>query len=324
MKPYAVSIIVPIYNVEKYIAKCATTLFEQDFDSIEYVFVNDCTPDNSMQVLQSVIEKYPNRKNDIKIINKPQNEGLGQARKTGFESATGEYILHIDSDDWVELDMASSLYKKAKEDDADIVCCDYFINYENKEIHHKENYEKAQINWLKAVLIDIIHSYVWNKMCRRSLYQNTTFPKFSYLEDCFISTQLFYFAKKISFIHKPLCHYRKFNASSLTCNNYSEKLSNDLKQLSISMNNFFINHNVDNEYKEYFYERILVPIILAIKGNLNKKVNFICPEANHIKYIFKNDSLSFITKLILATAFFKMDFIPVFFKNIYKKLKGFK
>ena len=125
MNKYVATIIVPVYNVENFIEKCATTLFEQDCENIEYIFVNDCTPDNSIEILKSVIKKFPDRKNDIKIINKKINERLGQARKTGIENATGEYLIHIDSDDWVEPDMISSLYSKAEEANADIVCCDY-------------------------------------------------------------------------------------------------------------------------------------------------------------------------------------------------------
>ncbi len=105
MKNYDVSIIVPIYNVEKFIAKCAITLMEQDYKNIEYIFVNDCTPDNSMQVLSDTLTKYPNRKDDIKIINNAQNSGSSITRKNGLDIANGEYILFIDSDDWVELNM---------------------------------------------------------------------------------------------------------------------------------------------------------------------------------------------------------------------------
>ncbi len=97
-----VSIIVPIYNVEKYIERCAVSLFEQDFEDIEYIFVNDCTPDNSVEILEKVIEKYPNRKSHLKIVHHKENKGLGSARNTGLEQATGNYILHIDSDDWCE------------------------------------------------------------------------------------------------------------------------------------------------------------------------------------------------------------------------------
>ena len=86
MKNYDVSIVVPVYNVEKFIEKCAITLMEQDYENIEYIFVNDCTPDNSMQVLYDTLAKYPNRKDDIKIINNTQNSGSNITRKNGLGS----------------------------------------------------------------------------------------------------------------------------------------------------------------------------------------------------------------------------------------------
>lgn len=108
-----VSIIVPIYGVEKYIERCARSLFEQSFKDIEYIFVNDCTTDASMSILASVIRDYPGY--NIHIINKKTNEGLPQARKTGVIASTGEYIMHVDSDDWLEPKAIEKLYLMAIE-----------------------------------------------------------------------------------------------------------------------------------------------------------------------------------------------------------------
>ena len=124
MKDYDVSIIVPIYNVEKYIEKCATTLLEQDYNNIEYIFVNDCTPDSSMKILKDIIERYPNRKDDIKIINNIKNSGSSLTRKYGLDASNGKYVLFVDSDDWINIDMVSKMYNAAESNDADIVCCD--------------------------------------------------------------------------------------------------------------------------------------------------------------------------------------------------------
>ena len=127
MKDYDVSIIVPIYNVEKYIEKCATTLLEQDYNNIEYIFVNDCSPDRSMKILKDIIEKYPNRKDDIKIINNIKNSGSSLTRKYGLDASTGKYILFVDSDDWIDIDMVSKMYNAAESNNADIVCCEIIM-----------------------------------------------------------------------------------------------------------------------------------------------------------------------------------------------------
>ena len=100
-----VSVIVPIYKVEPFIERCARSLFEQTLDDIEYIFVNDCTPDKSMEVLSRVLEDYPGRKEQVRIITMPVNSGLPKVRRAGLEVASGDYIIHCDSDDWVDRTM---------------------------------------------------------------------------------------------------------------------------------------------------------------------------------------------------------------------------
>lgn len=97
-----VSVIIPVYNVEKYIEHCARSLMEQTLMDIEYIFVDDCTPDHSMEILQRVLTDYPERLESIRIIHHTQNSGLATVRNTGLQIAQGEYIIHCDSDDWVE------------------------------------------------------------------------------------------------------------------------------------------------------------------------------------------------------------------------------
>lgn len=102
MKDILVSIVVPIYGVEKFIVQCARSLFEQTYENIQYIFVNDCTKDNSVILLKEIIELYPNRKKQVLIIEKEKNEGLPLARKTGMQYVKGEYVMLLDSDDWVQ------------------------------------------------------------------------------------------------------------------------------------------------------------------------------------------------------------------------------
>ena len=113
-EPPLLSIVVPIYNVENYIEKSVRSLFEQTYPNIEYIFVNDCTPDKSMGVLDSVLADYPHRVSNVVVINHTQNKGLAISRHDGFVVAKGEYIATCDSDDWVELDMYENLMRCAK------------------------------------------------------------------------------------------------------------------------------------------------------------------------------------------------------------------
>ncbi|MDA3075953.1 glycosyltransferase family 2 protein [Campylobacter sp. JMF_04 NA10] len=318
MKNYAVSIIVPIYNVEKYIVKCATTLFEQDFDSIEYIFVNDCTPDNSMQVLQSVIEKYPNRKDGIKIINKPQNEGLGQARKTGFESATGEYILHIDSDDWVELDMVSSLYKKAKEYDADIVVCDFYENYSNKQIYVKQNltFDNYETYLKDCFVLKNKYVSIWSKFCKKKVYEKIKFPTFSNAEDFFLHIQMFYYCHgKIVYFDRAFVHYSKINEKSITYNTISEKKIKELKAFNLEILEFFTKNDICEKFLEYHYMGLLYRAIAVSGGEYKKYIKDICPKANKLKYIWNNSGLNLLKKIVFTFNFFNINIYAIL-KNI--------
>lgn len=96
-----VSVLVPVYGVEKYIERCAVSLFEQTHRDMEYVFVNDCTPDRSISILRSVIERYPDRARQVRIIDNEVNRGVGATRAVAIAAATGECIMHADSDDYM-------------------------------------------------------------------------------------------------------------------------------------------------------------------------------------------------------------------------------
>ena len=116
------SVIIPIYNTEQYIEKCVRSLMEQTkTNGIEYIFINDCTPDNSMRVLANTIADYPQRTNQIKIINMPTNSGQGVVRRIGMKEAQGEYIIHCDSDDWIDLYTCEKAYKQIKCNNNDLL-----------------------------------------------------------------------------------------------------------------------------------------------------------------------------------------------------------
>lgn len=124
-----VSLLIPVYGVEKYIEKCAVSLFEQTYEDIEYIFVDDCTPDNSMNVLSGVIERYPKRKDHTRIIHHDCNKGLAQARNTALEAATGDFVLNVDSDDYLELQAIERLCAVADKKKADVVVFGFYSVY---------------------------------------------------------------------------------------------------------------------------------------------------------------------------------------------------
>jgi len=208
-----ISIIIPIYNVEQYIAQCAHSLFKQTYQNIEFIFVDDASPDNSVSILEEIMREYGSRKEQITLIRKEKNEGLPQARKTGFEVCSGDYIIHVDSDDYIEFDMIEILVEKAISEKLDVVWCDYFEN---------DKYVKAcpqitdKIAILKGLLGFNLAAYLWNKLVKREIYHNgICFPKAMQNEDAVIFIQILFNAEKIGFLDKAFYHYRT-NMNSIT------------------------------------------------------------------------------------------------------------
>lgn len=217
-----VSVVIPIYGVENYIERCAKSLFEQTLDDIEYIFVDDNSPDNSLTVLKNTIKQYPAREHQVKILSHENNKGLPYARRTGIEQACGDYIIHCDSDDWVDSDMYRAMYSKAQEDDADIVVCDYFITdgIGNNQIVGACLSTKKKDFIENLFLNSKSNSWaVWNKLYKRSLYteNNLIDPLGAMGEDMLLSFQLVWYSKRISYINKAFYYYF-FNPNSISNN----------------------------------------------------------------------------------------------------------
>lgn len=199
---YSVSVIIPVYNVGKFIERCARSLMEQTIDNVEYIFVDDASPDNSIQILQKVLADYPNRRDNVRILTHAENKGLPAARNTGLAVAQGKYIFHCDSDDFVEPDMLEQLYGKAIKCDADIVWCDWYLTFENSERYMKQPAYDTPLEALKAMLSGVMKYNVWNKLVRRSIYveNKIDFPAGYGMGEDMTIMLLFAYAERISYL----------------------------------------------------------------------------------------------------------------------------
>ena len=214
-----VSVIIPVFGVEKYMERCARSLFEQTLDDIEYLFIDDCTPDRSIEILKSILEEYPHRKSQVIIHRMEKNSGQAAVRKWGTLNATGDYIIHCDSDDWVDTEMYRAMYEKAIEENSDIVICDYCRTDGQSRIEYfsafKNNLKKKRS--IRAFLIGKYPWSLWNKLIKRSTYTNNDiiFPKDSMGEDRVLCMQCVFYCEKISYIPKSYYFYY-INHSSIT------------------------------------------------------------------------------------------------------------
>ena len=200
-----VSVVIPVYNVEKYIERCARSLFEQTLDNIEYIFIDDYSQDNSINILERVLLEYPNRRPQTTIIRLKQNIGAANVRKKGIFLANGEYIIQCDSDDWVEKETYELMYNMAVSKNLCIVICDIFKSgiYEDKSLKHKD---KRSI--IFDCLIENMDCGLWNKLVKKEIFYNDIiYPEAHLAEDFALTPQLIYYSKNIKHFNKALYHY---------------------------------------------------------------------------------------------------------------------
>ena len=219
MNKIKVSVIVPIYNVESYVEKCVRSLMEQTMkDGIEFVFVNDATPDNSMAIVQNVVNEYPERKHQIKIIHNTENIGITQTRARGIEMAVGEYIGWCDADDWCELDMFEKMYEATKDASIDIVICNYKDICKDGEIEKKVRKASSPQECLSESYRGRYYSgYLWNQIFRSLLlkkYWGNVIPT-NFGEDTFAIWYMYYHASSCAYVDSFLYNYNQMNVGSL-------------------------------------------------------------------------------------------------------------
>lgn len=216
-----VSICVPIYNVAPYIKRCARSLFEQDYKNIEYIFVNDGSTDDSMPRLEAVLATYPERQSMVHIYHNDRNHGLAYTRRISIEKATGEYIVCIDSDDWVDKNYISSLIQEAIASQADIVDAPYIEQYAGQQTYYPAYRHTASI--FEDYLMDRVN-HLSGKIIKRSLFleHHCFAPEgLNYLEDRIALLHLCHYAQKISAISDSVYHYERQESSiSFTKNDY--------------------------------------------------------------------------------------------------------
>lgn len=324
-----VSIIVPIYNVEQYLDRCLDSLVNQTFQDIEIIGVNDGSTDNSFDVLNT----YAKKDKRIKVINKI-NEGLSKSRNRGIEASNGDYIMFVDSDDWIDKNMIYRMYKEANED-VDLVICTYTRVFENKSIQRIINdmpkhkvYDKEEfIRKIYRRLVGPIGeelrnpqyldclSTAWSKLYKSSLIKEN---EIKFIDTDIVSTEdtpfnveLFNYVEKCVFINEPLYNYWKGNSSSITTK-YRERLDDKCNNL----HNYIEDIISKNKRDETFYKALENRRCLSMLGlGLNE-----CSETNkistrdkisNIKHILENE------KMEKSFSQLELKYFPVHWRIFY-------
>lgn len=288
-----VSVVIPIYGVEKYIERCCRSLFEQTLDDIEYIFVDDCTPDKSVDILEKTFDEYHQRKEQVRILHNPQNLGATLTRKRGIESTTGEYVIHCDSDDWVDITAYETLYNYANKNGLDIVDCEFYKIDDNGRKQHI--YEPKHDDIIKLLLTGRKQGALWNRLVKGNIVRNNEimYPAMGVDEDLVLVLQYYYYAKKTGNISVPLYYYFQ-NSESVSSYGTAEKLLGQARQMATNIDTvleFFNNKGLLKRYKEeivarkFFDKRWILPAIQSHKdcslwANLHPDINrvlYTCP-----------------------------------------------
>lgn len=265
-----VSVIVPVYNVEKFIDKCLNSIVNQTLKEIEIIVVNDGSPDNSQKIIDKYVKKYPEK---VQSFIK-ENGGQGSARNLGIEKAKGEYIGYVDSDDFIEKDMYKKLYNKAKEDNYDIVVCG---NYNVSEDYKTKNIDTF-INNYNTDLENIIFGKmaVWNKIYKKEILveNKLKFKEKVWYEDLAFTLKAIINSNSFAFINEPLYDYLIREGSTMNNSNVKRNLEIfDAFDDILS----YIKHNKKEEYfnKIEFLaiDHIYISaIVRVLKADADKKI----------------------------------------------------
>lgn len=287
-----VSVIVPVYNVEKYLKRCLDSLINQTLSDIDIICINDGSKDSSLQIL----EQYAQKDSRIVIYNQ-ENSGLSVARNTGLEHASGEYIGFVDSDDWVDLDFYEKLYNSAKNNNADIAVADFIREHPNKKPKRlKLKEEKIYTTPEDKFMICKVHreGCVWNKIYRTEFIKsiNLKFVPKMYYEDRDFTIRSLYFSKKL--VTTPNTYYRYFvNPKSIVNkkrNNIQDEHYILVRQQVLQ---FIKEHNIkvpDGLYKAEIYRyKLFGKTLFTIKESINSKYIFLFGKIQIFKMRLKNN-----------------------------------
>ncbi len=250
-----VSVIVPVYKVEKYIERCARSLFEQTLDDMEFIFINDCTPDKSMRVLESILEEYPTRQSQVMVLNHIKNTGQSGARRDGMRVATGDFIIHCDADDWVDLDMYEKMYARAIESSADAVCCDMVMEFAESQTYLKYNSDVSDHQLMYNCLAPISVEYcsMCNRLISKKIYDKYSLEPFvgvNMWDDVGLSIRFRYYIQNCVVINKSFYHYNRLNENSTTRRPALGRIQEQI-ECARQLETFFANERMINQYSDF-------------------------------------------------------------------------
>lgn len=240
-----ISVLVPVYGVEKYIARCAESLFGQTYADLEFVFVDDCTPDHSIDVLRSVMARYPARQAQVRIIHNEKNSGIGAVRQKLIDSCTGDCLTFVDSDDYMPLDAISLLAAGMERSGADMVDGGWQrVTHDGISAVNKPYQGGDERHYLGLLLCqNMVSNRMWGRLYRRRLFTDNGIrlvPGIDFCEDFSVMTRLMFYARR-SFINDSVYFYSDDNAGSYTHTTSPKHVRSFLRSNRVVLDFFTVN-----------------------------------------------------------------------------------
>lgn len=319
-----ISCIVPVYNVEKYLKKCLDSILNQSFKDFELIIVDDGSTDNS----SIICDEYLNIDNRVKVIHK-ENGGLSDARNRGIEEAIGDYLIFIDSDDYVDSSMFEVLYNLNQKNNTEISACDKAFVYEKSDhIEYGINSNKVYILDPDAAFSVIVDFYrnlgmeMWNKLYSRKLFDNVRFPKGKLFEDQDTQYKLIFSANKISYIEKSLYFYLR-RENSITTQKY-----NDKEKERFEMVNKMVTYIKENH--ESIISKVIVYKILSCNFTIVNKMiksniydfdflNFIRKDTKAEYKLINKSDIGFIRRVQVLLLTYCWPLYKMIYKLLYSR-----
>lgn len=294
---------------------------EQTLPDVEYIFVDDCSPDGSMDIVKWTVEEYPERVRQVLLQRHEVNKGLPSARNTGLQLATGEYVYHCDSDDYLEKDALERMLTEAEKTDSDIVYTDWYLSYPHSERYMPQPPCDSAESALRSILHGTMKYNVWNKLVKRSMYldHGINFPDGHSMGEDMTMIMLFAHARKVVHLAYGTYHYIRQNENAFTVKRPTEASYTDLYYNAQRVIDY-LQGRVDQLDIDCFKLNVKFPFLISNDQADYERWNKWFPEANAA---IDASSVSMRMRWLQKTADHKRYSFLKTYNILHQKLYGF-
>lgn len=325
-KSKIISVIIPVYNAGKVLDKCLDSLAKQTYRALEILFVNDCSTDNTVEVIERFRQLEQVQDLHIELLHHTANKGVAGARNTGLDNATGDYIYYLDADDYIDIDALERMIGKAEEVEADIVISDWKLTYnKNERIVHQPTVS-TPLEGFQKLTCGVLRWNLWLFLVRRSLYEQGGFRFMEGMnmgEDMMMMGKLFLSAQRVVSLPIPVYHYVQTNSASLT-KDASERHRNQVTANVLELERYvgtLQGKEALLTFVQYLKLSIKLPLLISDNTQNYQLWADWFPESN--AYIWENPEQNLRTRLIQWAADKRLYWIlKLYYKTVIRFVYG--